>query len=72
MNTSYSMYTEFGNDAVAAVVREASILQYDWPTTLAALTNLAQRFPEDFGEATDTAVRECVYNTLGFKSPFSV
>jgi hypothetical protein len=66
------MYTESGNDAVAAVVREASILQYDWPTTLTALTNLAERFPEDFGEATDTAVCECVYNTLGFNSPFYV
>ena len=69
---NFSMYTESGNDAVAAVVREASILQYDWPTTLTALTNLAERFPEDFGEATDTAVRECVYNTLEFNSPFYV
>ena len=69
---NYSMYTEFGNDAVAAIVREASILQYDWPTTLAALTSLAERFPGDFGEATDTAVRECVYHSLGFKSPFYV
>jgi hypothetical protein len=66
------MHTEFGNDAVAAVVREALILRYDWPTTLAELTSLAERFPKDFGEAADTAVRECVYNTLGFKSHFYV
>ena len=69
---SYAMYTEFGNDAVEAIVCTAKVLKLDWPQTLAELRSLADRFPEDFGEATDTAVRECVYNALGFKTDFYV
>ena len=69
---SYAMYTGFGNDAVDAIVRSAKVLKMDWPQTLAELRSLAERFPEDFGEATDTAVRECVYDALGFETPFYV
>lgn len=70
--SKYAMYTEFGDDAVEAIVRSAKVLNLDWPKTLAELRSLADRFPEDFGEATDTAVRECVYNALGFKTDFYV
>jgi hypothetical protein len=69
---NYSMYTGFGNDAVDAIVRSAKVLNMSWPQVLAELRSLAERFPEDFGEATDTAVRECVYNKLGFKTDFYV
>lgn len=69
---NYSMYTEFGNDAVDAIVRSARILQLTWPQVLAKLSDLAKRFPEDFGEATDTAVRECVYSALEFDTDFYV
>lgn len=69
---NYSMYTEFGNDAVDAIVRSARILQLTWPQVLAKLGDLAKRFPEDFGEATDTAVRECVYSALEFNTDFYV
>ncbi len=69
---NYSMYTEFGNDAVEAIVRTAKVLKLDWPKVLAELRSLAERFPEDFGEATDTAVREVVYDALGFKTDFYV
>lgn len=68
----YSMYTDFGNDAVDAVVRSARILQLTWPQVLVELSDLAKRFPEDFGEATDTAVRECVYSALEFNTDFYV
>jgi hypothetical protein len=68
----YAMYTQFGNDAVDAIVRSAQILKLNWPQVLQELRDLADRFPEDFGEATDTAVRECVYNKLGFTSDFYV
>lgn len=70
--SKYAMYTEFGDDAVEAIVRSAKVLNLDWPKTLAELRSLADRFPEDFGEATDTAVRECVYNALGFDTPFYI
>jgi len=68
----YAMYTEFGNDAIDAIVRSAKVLNLNWPQVLQELRDLADRFPEDFGEATDTAVRECVYHTLGFESDFYV
>ena len=67
---NYSMYTEFGNDAVGAIVRQAKILKLDWPTVVDELRKLAKDWPKDFGEATDTAVRECVYYDLGFTTPF--
>lgn len=66
MNTDYMMYTEFGNDAVNAIVRRARILNLTWKQVYADLYELAEKFPEDFGEATDTAVRETVYEELGF------
>ena len=69
---NYSMYTGFGDDAVDAIVRSAKVLKMDWPTVLGELQSLADRFPEDFGEATDTSVRECVYDALGFKTDFYV
>ena len=66
------MYTGFGDDAVDAIVRTAKVLKLTWPQVLVELQSLAERFPEDFGEATDTAVRECVYHELGFTSDFYV
>ena len=68
----YAMYTDFGNDAVDAIVRSAKVLKMSWPDVYAELCSLAERFPEDFGEATDTAVREVVYHKLGFTSPFYI
>ena len=69
---TYGMFTEFGNDAVDAIVRSAKVLKLSWPQVLQELRDLADRFPEDFGEATDTAVREVVYDKLGFTSDFYV
>jgi hypothetical protein len=62
----YQMFTEFGNDAVHAIVRHARVLRLSWPQVYKELESLADRFPEDFGEATDTAVREAVYYALEF------
>ena len=70
--SKYAMYTGFGDDAVDAIVRSAKVLKMDWPTVLQELRSLAERFPEDFGEATDTAVREAVYITLGFDTDFYI
>jgi hypothetical protein len=66
------MYTDFGNDAVEAIVRTAKALKLNWPQVYAELQDLAKRFPEDFGEATDTMVREMVYDKLGFDTDFYV
>jgi len=60
----YAMFTEFGNDAVARIVRSARILKMDWGQVEMELYELSQK--EGFGEATDTAVREAVYIELGY------
>ena len=62
----YAMFSDFGNDAVDAIVRQARILNMTWDQVYDELYILAERFPKDFGEATDTAVREAVYIALGF------
>ena len=63
---NYAMYTDFGNDAVHSIVRMARNLKMNWNQVYDELESLSRRFPNDFGEATDTAVRECVYIALGF------
>jgi len=68
----YAMFSDFGNDAVDAIVRSAKVLNLTWPQVYDELRSLAERFPKDFGEATDTAVREAVYFKLGFDTDFYV
>ena len=70
MDYEYGMFTDFGNDAVHAIVRQALVLNLTWPQVYNELEELSRKFPKDFGEATDTEVRERVYDTLGFKTPF--
>jgi hypothetical protein len=64
----FGMFTDFGNDAVDAIVRSAKILKMDWPQVYKELENLAKH--EDFAEAMDTEVREIVYSRLDFKTAF--
>jgi hypothetical protein len=64
----YAMFTDLGNAAVHAVVVCARENKLTWPQTQRALNALAEHI--EFGEATDTAVRECVYSALGFRTPF--
>jgi hypothetical protein len=64
----YAMFTELGNAAVHAVVVSARENKLNWPETYRALCALSEQ--AEFGEATDTAVRECVYSALGFRTPF--
>ena len=64
----YAMFTELGNAAVHAVVVSARENKLTWPQTYRALYALSEQ--AEFGEATDTAVRECVYSALGFRTPF--
>jgi len=70
MTPNYSMSSEFGNDAVHAIVRQARILHMNWPEVHRELVSLAQRFPNDFGEADSDFVRKAVYIDLGFSSNF--
>jgi hypothetical protein len=68
-NTPYfEMYTPEGDIAVQALVNVAKAGRLTWPETYALLEKLSQ--DAKYGEATDTAVRECVYSALGFKTAF--
>jgi hypothetical protein len=55
----YAMFSSEGNAAVHGIVCAAIPLKMDWDEILTALITLAKT--EGFGEAMDTAVRECVY-----------
>ena len=61
----YAMFTDLGNAAVHAIVVAARTNQMTWAQTYRALCELSKQ--NEFGEATDTAVRECVYDALGIK-----
>ncbi len=60
----YAMYTELGNAAIHAVVIAAEAGNLSWKQVLATLDRLSRE--KVFAEATDTMVRECVYDALGF------
>ena len=64
MMKSYAMFTESGNAAVAKIVECAETAELPWSTVDRMLTALATH--PLYSEATDTAVREAVYYTLGF------
>jgi hypothetical protein len=69
---SYGMYTHFGDNQIHALVNLARSKGSTWPQVYAALEYLSTAHPEQVGEATDTAVREAVYDALGFTSPFYI
>ena len=60
----YAMYSELGNAAIHAVVIAAEASNMTWKQVYNTLYRLSAEEP--FAEATDTAVRECVYYALGF------
>jgi len=74
----YAMFTKQGNEKVAAIVSAAQALtkfedvERVWNWTEIQLHDLSQR--NGFGEATDTAVREAVYDAVvcGFKHSVKV
>ena len=66
----YGMFTDAGNQAVHAIVEQARESKMAWLEVYQELVRLAD--VEVFGEATDTMVREIVYDALGFNSDFYV
>ena len=61
----YQMYTDQGNLAVHGIVTAARENRLTWSEVYAALSSLARYYPDECGEATDTAVREVVYDAIG-------
>lgn len=73
MNVPYfAMFSDEGNLAVQEIVNVAMANRLTWPETYNLLVNLAQKDYKNFGEATDTAVREMVYDACGFQTAFYV
>lgn len=68
----YAMFTQEGNEAVARLVDMAKAKGWDWNRTQQELYVLADSDAQLYGEATDTAVREVVYDACGFNSEFYV
>jgi hypothetical protein len=59
---NYGMYTDAGNSAVDSIVEMARKHQLSWHTVYDMLDTIS--LEEAYEEATDTAVREAVYETL--------
>ena len=66
----YGMFTDAGNQAVHAIVKHAEENKLAWLEVYQELCRLAE--VKAFGEATDTMVREIVYDALNFNSDFYV
>ena len=60
----FGMFTERGNTAVAGIVSYHRQYGSDWNLVLNNLQDLADYNPDLYGEATDTAVKEYVYQAL--------
>ena len=61
----YGMYTSEGNYRVHKIVQAAQQQGWSWEQTQGYLVILARHVPE-CREASDTVVRESVYQALGF------
>ncbi len=68
---SYGMFTPKGDAKIGHIVDFAKGHDLDWPSVLSVLRYLAWSEME-FGEATDTAVREAVYTELELTTDFYV
>ena len=67
---NYAMFTDAGNQAIDGLVTAARALELEWPAVYFALQVLSRR--PDYAEATDTAVREAVYDACGFETDFYI
>lgn len=66
----YGMFTDAGNAAVHAIVKQARDSHLTWLEVYQELCRLAE--VRVFAEATDTMVREMVYDAMKFESDFYV
>lgn len=66
----YGMFTEAGNAAIDGLVAVSKAMELKWPEVYSALCKLAEN--PKFGEATDTMVREMVYDALQFDTEFYI
>lgn len=63
-STSYGMFTEEGDTLIDGIVKSAKGTNADWSSICNKLYKLGET--EEFGEATDTMVREAVFDAIGY------
>jgi len=66
----FGMFTDAGNHAVHEIVKHALENKLAWLEVYQDLCHLSK--VKAFGEATDTMVREMVYDACGFESDFYI
>jgi hypothetical protein len=67
----FGMYTEHGNNVVAALVKHAKQYSLSWPELYAEMSRMAHN-DETLSEMTDTMVREMVYDRMGYTTNFYI
>jgi len=70
MVIDYGMFTADGNNRVHKIVEFAKDSLLDWPDAYQMLEALSKK--EGFEEATDTVVREMVYDACDFTTDFYI
>ena len=70
MVIDYGMFTADGNNRVHKIVEFAKDSLLDWQDAYQMLEALSKK--EGFEEATDTMVRELVYDACGFTTDFYI
>ena len=60
----YGMFSDEGNLAVHGIVLYHKAVKSPWALVYQNLHDLAEANPDKFGEATDTAVRERVFDAI--------
>ncbi len=61
----FGMFTSEGNIAVFGIVQYAKERNLPWTVVYQNLVDLANYDSDKYGEATDTVVREAVYDAIG-------
>jgi hypothetical protein len=61
----YGMFSDEGNQKVQEIVQRGLDLNLPWLEVYQDLVKLAESDRDRFGEATDTMVRDIVYEALG-------
>lgn len=72
VSLSYGMFTEAGDTLIDGIVEVAKGTNADWSWVLDKLYKLGKT--EEYGEATDTMVREAVFDAIGYSddTPFYI
>ena len=70
MVINYGMFTADGNNRIHKIVEFAKDNRLDWQDAYKMLEALSNK--EGFEEATDTVVREMVYDACDFTSDFYI